>query len=217
MSLNTTTGTTRRVGLHRTSSHLLKRSTGVLAQQGSISQMPAKVSTIGAKRKAPTIAMSEKSDKRLYSQRELTREQGDLSIFRLPDSSSSESESEEDRATIKPSFSKSGVGDSSSTKTSKNGKLEKESTLTERISVRSSKITKDATVKPSQSPKRKSQEDAPTSSATDMFGNLTTKKKSKTSYGYGSSNQRRVPGSSQISKPRSSQGEQCSPGFYRTC
>lgn len=214
LHLDLTSGARRRVGLSRTGTPLLHQGLRNKSEDKEAT-MPPKTATTKAKGKGPAKAMSEKSSSKLNSQKEekevkVEEREEEEDILRPPDTSDSESETE--KANIKPSVFKTGSDDPSTTsKKMSNGRSK---TVAAAKGSRCSAKTNASTLQSSQSPKRKSQESVPPSSAKDMFGNMNSNKRAKVGYG---SSQSKAPRSSQHSALKSSQGVLLSPLTQNTC
>lgn len=214
LHLDLTSSARRRVGLSRTGSPLLHQGARTKSENKEAT-MPPKTATTKAKGKGPAKATIEKSGSKLNTQKEerevkVQEKEEEEDILRPPDTSESESETE--KASIKPSVFKTGSDDSNTTsKKMPNGRSK---TAAAAKGSRSSARTNASTLQLSQSPKRKSQENIPSSSAKDMFGNMSSNKRAKVGYG---SSQSKEPRSSQHSAPKSSQGVLLSPLIQNSC
>ena len=214
LQLTGTSSIKRRIGLNKhsnTGRPMLRQGVQANIENKEVAMPANKVRILVPRGKGKASAMNEKSNSKLNAQKEDSKvkanhEEDEEAIFRMPDSFSSDSE--EEVASIKPTVFKTSSDDSTTTKKASNQNSETRPSARTSLGSRSSARTKWSTVRSSQSPKRKSQEEIPSSSATDMFGRLISSKKAK--FSYGSSSQRKDPSSSQHSLPKSSQGMQVS-------
>lgn len=169
IQLNNNRNLQRRVGLSRTRVALLTVGAGVTKKESLSTAMPSKIKL--APKKDVTIAFKSGSKPNTVDESD-PDDNDDLALLKPPQSSSSDDE-DEDRGTIIPCFPK--QVDDRSLSTIKSDRTVNKRKL-DPVQPRSKRSKgKDATAS---SKATQSQDSVPSSSATDMFGNLKTKRAS---------------------------------------